>query len=49
MITVEQARQFYPPDRRPSDQELRKLLAVMYSIASREWELLMEEKANERE
>ena len=42
MISLEQARRYYPPERCPSDSELWRILATMYALANREWDLMMQ-------
>lgn len=47
MITVAQARKFYTPADCPSDKELERLLATMYSLATVEWDEMVNEKGHE--
>lgn len=49
MITVEQARKYFPPDECPSDKDLERTLMYMYRLANREWELLQEAKVKRDE
>lgn len=49
MISLEQARKFYPPDKVPDDKTLQQILAAFYGIATREWDEMIEEKSHEKE
>ena len=44
MITLEEARTFYPEEQCPSDETLRKLIKFFTWAANSEYELLAEEK-----
>ena len=46
MITVEQARRFFPQNKCPSDKDIERMLATAYAIAEREWTEMTEEKTN---
>ncbi len=48
MITLEQARKFYPKDQCPPDDVILRVLASSYRLAEMEWDIMMDEKAAER-
>ena len=44
MISLEQAKKFYPKGQCPNDQELMRILAMSYAVAEREWEEMKNEE-----
>jgi hypothetical protein len=49
MITVEEAKKYFPKDQVPTDDEIRQALVSMYGVANREYELMVEEQLKEND